>query len=381
VNKKRRILIFIDWYLPGYRAGGPTQSCANLIEHLKDDFDFSVVTRDTDYMTNKPYPGIKSNEWNILPDGTRVYYFSSGYLSKKAIYSVLQHEVYDSVYLNGIFSKYFTLIPLRYFRGKDKKVIVASRGMLAESALAIKKWKKNLFLIIAKQFGLFGNVLFHATNEEEAASVRKIFGEQARVHVAPNLPGKTTSAEWRQKTRSGKTLKLVSVARIAPEKNIKYALEVLKDVETDVRFDLYGPVYNEHYWNECKEVIDQLPANIRVNFKDSIDSKLVSETIAGYDFLFLPTQGENFGHVILQAMQVGVPVIISDKTIWKDLEEKRSGWDISLADKNKFVGVIEKCSGMFQSEYDLFSRGAFDLARSYVNNTRSIEQNKELFRK
>ncbi len=65
-NDKKTILIFIDWFLPGYKAGGPIQSCAHLIEHLSDTFNFLVVTRDIDYSENKPYTTIKSNEWNQL---------------------------------------------------------------------------------------------------------------------------------------------------------------------------------------------------------------------------------------------------------------------------------------------------------------------------
>ena len=33
-----------------------------------------------------------------------------------------------------------------------------------------------------------------------------------------------------------------------------------------------------------------------------------------YDLLFLPTKGENFGHVILESMSAGTPVLISDTT-------------------------------------------------------------------
>lgn len=380
--KRPRILIFIDWYLPGYRSGGPTRSCANLISHLKNDFDFSVITRNTDYMSSVPYPDVKSNEWNILPDGTRVYYFSADRLSKDGIYDLLRNEKYDKVYLNGIFSKYFTLIPLQYFRGKkNKNVIVAGRGMLAESALAIKKWKKLLFLFFAKKISLFKGVIFHATNEEEAASIMRVFGKRAQVRIAINLAEISDIAAWKQKGKVPGSLRLVSVARIAPEKNIKFALEVLREVKDPVQFDLYGPLYDEKYWGECKEVIEKLPANIKVSFKDSLSSEKVASVIAGYDFLFLPTRGENFGHVILQAMSAGLPVIISDKTMWRQLEDKKAGWDISLSQKKEFSSVIERCAKMDGQEYAIYSKGAFDLAKSYFNNKELIEQSRQLFLK
>ncbi len=380
--RKPRVLIFIEWYLPGSRSGGPVQSCANLIAHLKDEFEFSVVARNTDYMSETPYANIKSDQWNVLSDGTRVYYFSANKLSKQAIYSLLKSEEYDRVYLNGIFSKYFTLTPLRYFMGMTgSKVIVASRGMLADSALAIKRSKKSLFLFFAKQFNLFGGVLFHATNEQEAISVKKKFGVNAKICIAPNLPEKHDMKEWKSRSKQENLLKLVNVARIAPEKNIKYALEVLQSVTSNVQYDLYGPVYDERYWSECKQIIRMLPGNIKVNYKGSLESNQVSETISQYDLLFLPTLGENFGHVILQALSVGTPVLISDKTMWKGLENKNAGWDILLSDRNKFVSVIETCAKMSPSEYETVSKGAFDFAEAYRSNKEPVEENRQLFLK
>src|SRR5687768_14370742 len=144
LKAKKKILIFIDWYLPGYKAGGPIQSCANLVAHLKDEFDFSIVTRDTDYCETIPYKTVKSDAWNLLPDGTRVYYFSGKKLNRKNIKKILDTEEYDDVYLNGIFSTYFTLTPLYYLNlRKSRKVIIAARGMFARGALRVKRIKKK----------------------------------------------------------------------------------------------------------------------------------------------------------------------------------------------------------------------------------------------
>ncbi len=382
MSSKRHILIFIDWYLPGYKAGGPIRSCANLIAHLKEDFSFSVVTRDSDYMTDVPYLNIKSNEWNILSDGTRVFYFSENQLTKKNIYLILENEVYDTVYLNGIFSKTFTIFPLLYFKNKKNiKVIVATRGMLAESALAIKSWKKNIFLFLAKQFMLFKNAFFHATNETEAETIRAVFGVKASIAIASNFPDKKQLTDWLQKEKNISTLKLVCVARIAPEKNIKYALSILKEVKATIAFDIYGPTYDEAYYKECQTIINEMPSNISVTLKGSIDHSMIADTISKYDFLFLPTRGENFGHVILQSLVVGVPVIISDKTIWRNLKAANAGWDIDLNHSKEFVAVLEHCAKMPNEEYALFSKGAFDFANSYVNDKSHLLQNKQLFDK
>ncbi len=381
MNKKKRILIFIDWFLPGYRAGGPIQSCANLIEQLKDEFDFSIVTRNTDYKSDTPYLNVKSDEWDSLENGTRTYYFSSGNLSKKNIDKLLKSENYDVVYLNGIYSLYFSIYPLLYLKRSDKQVVVAVRGMLAQSALSIKHWKKKIFLFSAKIFKLFENVLFHAANQQEADQIYTVFGKKTKIGIAPNLSQKNSSVEWHIRKKEKGSVRLVSIARIAPEKNIKYALEILQRVRTNVVFDIYGPIYNEQYWCDCKVIINKLPGNITINYKGSLEREMVFNTLSDSHFLFMPTKGENFGHVILQAMNAGVPVIISDQTIWRDLINKNAGWDLPLASPEKFIQMIEDCSNMEQTQYEKLSKHTFDFAAPFINNPDIIEQNKKLFLK
>ena len=79
--KKAKVLVFTDWFLPGYRAGGPVTSMANLTAHLKDEAEFYIITRDTDYCEEKPYENIVSGEWVKVADNTNVYYVSKHHLT------------------------------------------------------------------------------------------------------------------------------------------------------------------------------------------------------------------------------------------------------------------------------------------------------------
>ena len=377
---KKKVLIFIDWYLPGYKAGGPIQSVANLVANLTDEFDFSVVTRDTDYCEILPYTNIKSNEWNILPDGNRVYYFSDSQLNRANIRNLIRKENFDAVYLNGIYSLYFTLIPLYYLRKKhEKTVVIAGRGMFAASALNVKKTKKKFFLRAAKVLSLFDKVLFHATNENEKKEIIKVLGDTVTVRVAANLPQKMNITGLSERIKFSGAVKLVNIARIAPEKNLLFALQILKLVKTNVEFDFYGPVYSQEYWKECKEALDELPSNIKASYKGSIESDKVLEQLKNYHFMFMPTRGENFGHIILQSLSVGCPVIISNKTPWLGLKEKNVGWDISLDEQGKYADVIEQCANMEQNEFNTMSKASFTFASDYINNKEILEQNRHLF--
>jgi glycosyltransferase involved in cell wall biosynthesis len=380
---KRKVLVFIDWYLPGFKAGGPIRSCANLVEHLGDEFDFLIVTRNTDYTDSVPYPSIQSDTWITRNDGSKVYYFSEDKLNRRNIRNLIVATDFDAVYLNGIYSIYFTLYPLIYLRKKrEKLVVVAVRGMLAESAIQIKKTKKHFFLRAVKVLRLFNRVVFHATTAHEEKDIIAQFGSEARVVVAGNLAGKQNIAVNPPRIKQEGKLSLVSIARVAPEKNLLYALQLLLGVkDAQIDFDIYGPVYDEIYWIECQKVIAQLPTNIRVKYGGSLESEKVASVLAKYHFLFMPTTGENFGHVILQALSAGCALLISDKTPWRNLEARRCGWDLPLEKPEHFQTAILSCAQLNQAEFSLLSRNAFALAQQYLHDPKTAQDNRRLFRK
>lgn len=380
IKLKSKVLIFIDWFLPGDKAGGPIRSCANLMDYLGNDFDFSVVTRDTDYTETKSYSGITSDAWNILPDGKRVYYISANQLNKETISKLLSEEKYDVVYLNGIWSQAFTAWPMKQLK-KSKfkgKVIVAARGMLAPSALAIKATKKNFYLYFIKWRNDFSNVIFHASNLQEASDIRKAIGDKNQIVIAGNLPRKN-SESTQHTSKSTDKLRIISVARIAPEKNTLYAIEVLSKVKVAVESDFYGPIYNEEYWIECKAATEKLPSNVKLNFMGPIPSENILNTLAKYDLFFLPTRGENFGHVILESLQAGTPVLISDQTPWNNLESLKVGWDLPLESQEQFVKTIEGMVNLQIEEFKKLSENAIRFSEDYATSEKLIEENKKLF--
>lgn len=377
---KKKVLIFIDWYLPGYKAGGPIRSVANLVEHLTDEFEFSIITRDTDYCETTPYPSIKRNEWNILPNGVKVYYISEDKLSRSTIKDLLRKTEFDIVYLNGIYSFYFTLVPLVFLRKKhEKRVVIAARGMLSEGSLNVKKTKKQFFIRAVKVLKLFDHVLFHATTENEKEEIRRVFGNDMQIQTAGNLPQRSGMAKLPARTKEQGSVKLVNIARVAPEKNLLYALQVLRQVKGNVEFDFYGPVYDQDYWTECKNALDDLPQNIRANYKGSVESEKVKDLLSTSHFMFMPSTGENFGHIILQSLSAGCPVIISNKTPWNELEQKNIGWDIELEYKEQFSNLIERLIMMDKAEFDRISASAYTYANEYSKDPELLEQNRRLF--
>jgi glycosyltransferase involved in cell wall biosynthesis len=378
--EKKTILLFIDWYLPGYKAGGPIQSCANLVSHLSNQYNFKIITRDTDYCESEPYQQVKSNHWNQIDENTQVYYLSADKTNKQHIYQLLNSTSFDLVYLNGVFSYNFTIIPLLYFRKKKgAKVILAARGMLASGALAIKSKKKRLFLAFSKLLKLFNHVTFHATSEDEKLDIIKAIGNKNHIKIAGNLSKKISMPLYEPKPKQAGALNLVNIARIAPEKNLKFALQILMEVKSNVTFDFYGPVYEENYFNECKAILAQLPSNIKATYKGVVPNEQVYSTLKKYDGMLMPTLGENFGHIILESFIAACPVIISDKTPWQNLASENSGWSLPLHQKSNFVDSIELLAACDHQKFNVFTLAAYQKAKSFIENKSLLAANIALF--
>lgn len=378
---KKKILVFIDWFLPGYKAGGPIRSIANLTAHLSDEFEFLIVTRNTDYLENRPYVNVKANQWVNLSENVKVYYYSNKQLNLTNLKKLICNINFDIAYINGIYSFYFSLLPVYLLKKTDIKVIVGSRGMLSEHSFSSKNFKKKIFIFFANLIGFYKNVVFHVTNDREKKEVSKLINSSKGFMIAPNLPPKMMDKKPAKKIKKEGTLKLVSIARISIEKNTLYALKILNkaNYEGEIEFELYGSIYQQEYWNECLDTIKILSDHIKVRYKGELDNQKVAETLSKYHFSFLPTLGENFGHSILESLLAGCPVIISDQTPWKGLEEKKTGWDIALADTDKFIKTIQYCINMEQEEYNQLSGNAYEFAKSFANNPELIEQSRNLF--
>ena len=376
----KHILIFVDWYSPGYRAGGPIQSVYNLVNQLQGDFKFSIFTRSTDYLETEPYQNIVSDKWTNVSENVRVYYTSPNKLSAHLICRILEEDNYEFIYLNSMFSKFFSILPLRKInRRTGVKIILAPRGMLAKGSLDVRKFKKLLFLRISRMLGLYNGVTFQSTSEDEKRDIEHHFGKNVPIKYAPNLPAQIQVAVQDSKKKESGQLKLVSIARIAPEKNLNYALQLLVEVSGQVELNIYGTIYDQGYWQKCLNTIDSLPENIIVRKHDGIPNQEVFDILGKHHFLVLPSPGENFGHIVFEALSVGCPPIISNNTPWKELQQLGVGWSIPLDDKSTWLNALDECLNMDQSGYNTISTAAQYHAVKYLMKTENLELTHKLF--
>lgn len=366
--EKKRILLFTDWYTPGYKAGGPIQSCKNLIAHLGNEFEFFILTSDRDISDNKPYAGIYVNKWVELNSGIHIRYSSPGNLNQKMLQHLIREVKPDIIYFNSMFSKNYTLLPLVAlkrirFRGR---IILAPRGMLHSGAIQQKGLKKKLFLQFFRFTGWPRKIQFHATDEQELKDISSFF-PRAGVKVASNIPN-VDDSKLSFPVKRKDELNAIFISRIHPKKNLHFLLQLFRDLkpEQKLTFDIYGVADDEAYTLQCKKLATSLQDNVVVKFHGPLPSKDVLTTLKKSHVLMLPTLGENFGHAIFESLTVGRPVLISDQTPWRNLAAAKAGWDLPIANKLAFSDVIEQLLSMEQEEFNVWANGAKKHAVEYL---------------
>jgi glycosyltransferase involved in cell wall biosynthesis len=344
------------------------------VELLKIDFEVCIFCSARDLGDSTPMDSIALDQWSDFSPGIRVYYSTT--TSLKLVRRILDDTNPDFIYINGVFSVPFNLIPLWVAQRKNSKIVISPRGMLQRGALSIKPLKKKLALFSFKSVGLFKAIRWHVTDGQEKLDVERLMGLKSEIVLASNIP-KPLKTIIHQREKKKQTLKLVFLSLISEKKNLHLALEALKEIQTPISFHIYGPVKDEAYWLTCKKLMEGQVHDIQ--YRGIVNPRDVQETLSNYHAFVLPTKGENFGHAIYEAFSVGTPVLVSPFTPWGRLQDFHAGITVGTLRAEDWRAAMQKFIDFNQNEYSILSEGAYNLARSYLSHNDFRVQYQKLF--
>ena len=382
---KKKCLIFTEFFFPGHKGGGAIQTSKNLVERLGDKYEFAVLTSDRESIGSKPYENVPLNQW-VDVVGAKTHYapLTIGYFL--SLGRLIKEAGPDLVYLNSFFSPRMALFMLLRRFGLVPKipVIVAPEDELSEGCLNSKRRKKDLFIFLVKFLGMYRHVLWKASSVREKSEIETFFGPKASVYIAPSATPRMLldnfSLDMKPKKESGKVV-FSFVSRIMVKKNLHFALEAMEGLTGEVRYDIYGPIEDKAYWQQCEAVIKRLPSNVEVVLHGAVPHADVSKKLSTSHFFVLSTLSESFGHVVLEALAGGCPLVLSDRTPWLDLEEKGLGWDIPLEQTKRWREILQRCVDMDASEYEPMAARARQHSVEKLDSPEIIGANYKLFEK
>lgn len=297
----------------GIKSGGTSSCLYNLLVKMKK-YDICVLSYQTP--PDDSLPGEDLNIITVTPSNN-LFKYSSEY--KKELYNqdpLLYHT-------HGLW-EYTEMSTARIARKKNKPYIITPHGMLYPEALSHSKLKKDIFLKLFLFNDLNKASVIHATCEQEMIHIRNL-GITTPIAVIPNSVNIPTLND-NEKTKTNK-IRVGYLGRIHARKNIDKLIRVwshLQNVNVEKELVIIGSG-DDQYIKSLRNLISELQLN-NVILTGFLSGKEKDDTLKSLNYLVVPSDFENFGMIVPEALALKVPVIASTGTPWKDLIDFKCGW-------------------------------------------------------
>ena len=244
-----------------------------------------------------------------------------------------------------------------------KPLVVSPRGMLAPAALKFSRGKKCVFWHLLQRRAYSQAALWHATSSEEAQDIRD-FGVSAPIAVVPNgidLPPVVAAHAASATCRT-----VLFLSRLHPKKNIPVLLEAWRQINAqrpDWQLVIAGPDERGY----AAQLVAQVAQGAiqRVQFVGAVYGAAKDALLHQADLFVLPTQSENFGIAVAEALAAGVPAIVSKGAPWQGLKTERSGWWIDHGVEPLVAALLDATAMVAADRRAMGLRGRNWMARDF----------------
>ena len=233
---------------------------------------------------------------------------------------------YELYHIQGIW-QYAGHIVADYARKLNSPYVISLRGMMYPEAMSHSSLIKALSMQLYQRKDLEKASCIHATCIEEMYYYRQL-GFSNPVAVLPNpieIKGIVDSPIPKKDQKS-----IGYLGRIHPRKRIErliYTFANHRDILKDWNLVVIGSDDME-YEHFLRQEVERLKL-YNVSFTGFLTGEEKDKAITNLSFLAVPSDFENFGNIVTEALVRGVPVIASKGMPWQDLEDYHCGWWIN----------------------------------------------------
>lgn len=235
----------------------------------------------------------------------------------------------DGVHIHGIWQKHCALTAY-ISRQLRKPYLISAHGMLDKWALGNKRLKKIVYSALIEKRNLRRSACLHALTEAEAADYRKL-ARSTPVAVIPNgvaISGGTPGAFLEKFPElHGKQIVLF-LGRIHYKKGLDILCRAWAAANRgypDAQLVLAGPDF-ENTRSRIEALVDELGIRARVVFTGMLSGNLKWSALAAATLFVLPSYSEGLSVSVLEALGMGLPVIISRQCNLTEVSRRECGW-------------------------------------------------------
>ncbi len=241
----------------------------------------------------------------------------------------LQASDYDIYHANGLWmhSNHATCAVARQ---KGRPYVITPHGMLYPEAIHRSYWKKWPFIQLFFKKDVREASCLHATCNEEMEGLRRL-GYKGPIAVIPNptsLPYYLNEVASRKSAlmETADVKRFGFLGRLHPRKNVGHLLRALSLLPSEANVELVIMGKGDaDYEQQLHQEVERLQLK-NVRFAGFLNGREKYEELAGLSALFVPSDFENFGMIVTEALSVGTPVMATLGTPWQDLNTHHCGW-------------------------------------------------------
>ena len=337
--------------------GGPPLSTTLTVQGLRD------LTINAEILA---YNTASADGTNIL-EGDFIHYLPPPrewqFAYSKAFSNYLENKKYDLYHCQGIW-QYPAYITAKKAQKFNVPYIITPRGMLYPQEFERSGIIKRMALALFQKQDLNAASCVHVTCKEEMEHLREL-GITAPVAVIPNPV--ETEPYLEQKVNTPDKIRFGYLGRIHPRKNIEriiYAWDELGEETVNSELIVMGDGDDDYHTFLEKEV-KKLGLN-NIQFTGFLSGKSKEEKLASLSYLVVPSNFENFGMIIAEALVRGIPVIASKGTPWQDLETYQCGWWINNDIQTLTVAMREALNTSERRRHKMAERGKNLIKQKYT---------------
>ncbi|TAK71667.1 MAG: glycosyltransferase [Betaproteobacteria bacterium] len=326
----------------GPRFGGSTVACLELCEAIAAigvNTSIYTTTIEVPHWGN-PRGGIVNYhgvEVSFFPKvGFDYYWFSWG------LYTALRDRLpeFDVLHVHSLYRSHLPIC--MHFASKyGIPMVVKPHGSLDPFLFVRRRWRKVAHEWFFERPAFRNAAALHFTSEEEkvlaiSTGIFRGAGGTAKVIVPSGVvvaegitpigkPSYRLQQDYPQ--LEGKKV-ILFLGRINFKKGLDIlvkAFGLLARIDPAVHLLIVGPD-NEGYGKKVKDWIEQENVRDRTTVIDMLTGEAKAAAYASADVFVLSSYTENFGLTVVEAMSVGLPVVVSDRVnIWREVDEAQAG--------------------------------------------------------
>ena len=289
-----------------------------------------------------------------------------------------QLRKFDGIHIHGLWEQ-STAMASRTARSLGKPYLLSAHGMLEPWARANKRLKKYFYSLLVEHATVAHASCLHALTRAEAGHYLS-FGARSPIAVIPNaveVPKRKDASLFLNGFPDLRDKRIILfLARLHPKKGLDLLLSAwnnLHDRWPDARLVIAGPDF-EGTRAKLESFVAAHGLQQSVVFTGMLNEAMKWSALSAAECFVLPSHSEGLSVSALEAMGVGLPVIVTEPCNMPEVRQYETGWEIKPEVGSLTVALEEFLDNSSLENLQIGCRGADLVASrySYDNVTRQM---------